>query len=61
MESWGEGFSIRELSHVLEASESGYYRWRSNKVTAHEQRDVQLAAIVKWPCPKNVETKLSNF
>ena len=47
MEKCEEGFSIRELSQVLGVSESGYYRWRSNKVTAHEQRDIQLATMVK--------------
>ena len=32
---------------MLEISESGYYRWRSNKVSAHEQRDALLSTMIK--------------
>ena len=47
IEQTGSAVSVGELCRVLEVSESGYYAWREDRVSAHQQRDAQLGKQIR--------------
>ena len=47
IEQHAEIYKANELCNTLQVSESGYYRWRSNKLSFKERRDNYLIQMIK--------------